>query len=936
MKKIICIGICIFALISSVAFCDARISAANFENRTIIIGTHAIHLDGINEEIVKKAQASMTYKDGDEIKEQNNIYFKSDLASGTWFDITSATSIENVISSKDKIVDNSVIDALYLTHYTNAKGATIEFSTGKLVAVDDINDLSDPKNMMDELLGVDTQRDVVSGNRKMDYDMDDDAEDDLKSALRKEYNLLNDVFDQLEGAALDTLKHKMDIFTQYINYLKNDIKAADEAVQVAVSIKSQLQTEYDIDCYNMERARVETIAGKMNPNTAKDSINALWEAVNKIEKKVGELEGELGGDSAGTVLYELKQDYIDDIYQMVIGKQSDKTLPILAKILSVDRIYADKLIDIPSELSVLGEGRDIVMARIQTTAAQTDTKAYKDAKSSGATALVLKSVMEADIATLKGLVDDAVSIKDYTVKRLDSDGEKSQALKVVLDGLTKADGYLKANDDYYYDYNKVLMDAIQALEDELAAMNANQDPEIQAKKSELEELKDTMKNLKEDYLQAVDDGDLDMVDAIESALDALEEDINALQGNMSDDYKALMDQSLSEEGLSDDGKATLMGLSSMMSALDQARIDDLKGAFDGLVSAIGREDVFSLEEATDAYDAAKDKVSDLLSDTYLADLDAQVDDAFKGKYKALIAQGRYQTASLLMDAIGDVVDTEAVTAGMDKGGTAALDKLLAQSASYGQVLAGVTDAKAALEALSNMDGSDLGTDGGGSGTDDDANQATKLALYQEKLNLYQNLEKQRLIIDILLRRQLLSSDNYRGDVKLEAEKAAFIKQLRQLDGQKYAQDDLKVIETREQAFSADIKESMVSALQVIVETYNVPLFNPVLERDGVYYVPTRTLFEAFGGRVDWYQDQQMAVIDYEGQHIELYTGTKNILVNDIAKTIDNLVYLVEDKTYVPMDFIETYYRQFYIMDDEVFIMYSAETGARVENILGGE
>jgi hypothetical protein len=927
MKKIVIILIGLAVLVSGTSFSDARISAAAFDNRTIIIGTHAISLDGINGEIVKKAQASMAFKEGEAIKEQKNIYYKSDLSKGTWFDITSSTSIQNVIESGDNVVTNDLIDGLKLTHYTNAKGATIEFSTGNTVAVHQINDKSNPQNMLNELTAVSTQVDVVNGERKADYDLDDDEEDALKSDLSNQYMLLNDAFDPLSDPDLEGLKHEMDVFEKEISYLKNDLNAPDEAIEAVVSIKAKLQTAYDIKCYELEKARLEKLAGKMNPSKAKESIDALWAGVNKINTTLDSLKGDLGGDAAGTILYDLQREYADDVYQKIINDQPDQVLESLNKVLSVDRIYATKIVDIPLELAVLGEGQVRASQAISKIASQTDTEAYTSAKGNGATALVLKNIMDGDIDLLTGLLEEAVAIKDFTSIRLQSDGERAQVTKTLLDNLKAADKALNVDGDYYYDYHKLLSDRIQSLESELATTNANQDPAIQGKQSELAELKETMKQLKEDYLEAVDQGDLDLVDAIEGAIDALEEDINALQAGTTEAYKALMDKSLTDGGLSDEDQATMAGLAGLISPLDQDKVEDVKNAFDGLASAIGREDVFGLKACVDAYKSAKESASDLLSPAYFEDLDAKVDESFKGKYKALIAQGRYQTASLLMDGLSSAVDTEAVTAGMDKGGASALNKLLTQSEDYKTILSKVDSAKTEAQLAKSMTETQNMTE---------ASKKQSLQAYEASLDQYQSSEKQRLIIEILLRRTLLSNERYRGDVSLEKEKAAYIQQLRSLDGQKYSKEDLVVIEAKEDQFVKEEDETIISALQVIVETYNVPLFNPVLEREGVYFIPTRTLSEAFGGRVQWLQESQMAIIDYMGQHMELYTGTKNIRVNDIPKTLENPILLIEEKTYVPMDFIETYYKQLYLLDDQVFIVFSSQAQDQVERILGGD
>ena len=67
-----------------------RIKAGEIENSTLAIGTHLIHLSALTDSLYEIANTSA------EESGQGQIYYKSELGEGAWFDITSATSLLDI------------------------------------------------------------------------------------------------------------------------------------------------------------------------------------------------------------------------------------------------------------------------------------------------------------------------------------------------------------------------------------------------------------------------------------------------------------------------------------------------------------------------------------------------------------------------------------------------------------------------------------------------------------------------------------------------------------------------------------------------------------------------------------------------------------------------------------------------------------------------
>lgn len=190
-------------------------------NSMIFIGTHLIYLDAATEELWQMALDSQNPSN------QYNIYYKSELGDGQWFDITDAGSI-NDISTEGELVDEEQLADLYVTHYTFIDGITKDAKTGDTINIFDDPDPYDLYNLK-ELDSIRTQYDMIdqkesltdSDEHNIKWTLDLLWQADLQNAatkkcdkqlksLNKLYKSLLQEDDQDQAAIVYTLMSKVD------------------------------------------------------------------------------------------------------------------------------------------------------------------------------------------------------------------------------------------------------------------------------------------------------------------------------------------------------------------------------------------------------------------------------------------------------------------------------------------------------------------------------------------------------------------------------------------------------------------------------------------------------------------------------------------------------------------------------------------------------
>ena len=179
-----------------------HIDPDEIEDSTLAIGSHLIHLSALTDTIYELANDSAGESG------QSEIYYKSELADGTWFDITSASTLADITTGGSP-VDKEVIAALFFTHHTKSDGVTYDLRTGQPVDPRDIRDPYDLESM-EELFPLknqldlleETQSESAAGQEKIDglhqffstqvVNEETQARDRELEALRAYYDVLKD------------------------------------------------------------------------------------------------------------------------------------------------------------------------------------------------------------------------------------------------------------------------------------------------------------------------------------------------------------------------------------------------------------------------------------------------------------------------------------------------------------------------------------------------------------------------------------------------------------------------------------------------------------------------------------------------------------------------------------------------------------------------
>lgn len=303
----------------------------------LIVGTHIMYLGAVTDELYATATESAK-KVG-----MYEIYYKSELADGSWYEISGAEGLAD-ISTSGKTVTADVIENLNLQYYTKEDGITYDLRTGGAVNVFDIDnpyDLSSNSDMEDI---------------KTQYDMLNDKEEKTKS---DEYyiGLIDDFFsEELDNSETKELDDKLDsLWRVYQN-------ADDDMREQLMSVMGELDDQRrSIVGNQLLSGMLDELLDKVGLSASSDSElvmnNQLYEAVgnaiNEVAQTTAECESNLpSGDSGFTqVQEELKE-------KLIAAAQSgnaDECKNICSGIKALTNIQSGISGDSAAELEILNE-----------------------------------------------------------------------------------------------------------------------------------------------------------------------------------------------------------------------------------------------------------------------------------------------------------------------------------------------------------------------------------------------------------------------------------------------------------------------------------------------------------------------------------------------------------------------------------------------------
>lgn len=220
-----------------------HIQAESIENSTLIIGTHLIHISALNDELYSIAEKSAEHSG------QNEIYYKSELADGKWYNISSASSLSDITEEGEQVSDEK-IEQLPLTHQTKSDGITYDLKKNIAVCLYDIVDPYELENL-EELEPLCSQYELMKEREK-------------NTELQTSNGKLVEKFLELDVTTAQTKVYdtQLEALQKYYASMKKD-DAAKENISAVLKVM-----------------------GKVDASRRKESLQAVKKALDELEKNI--------------------------------------------------------------------------------------------------------------------------------------------------------------------------------------------------------------------------------------------------------------------------------------------------------------------------------------------------------------------------------------------------------------------------------------------------------------------------------------------------------------------------------------------------------------------------------------------------------------------------------------------------------------------------
>lgn len=528
-----------------------HIKPSEIENATLIIGTHLIYLHSMNEGIYGIAVQSAADSG------QDKRYYKSELAGGSWMDITYAESVSD-ISAGGTAADEHEIERLYLTHHTKSDGITYDLQTNQPVCVYDIVNVYDLENLpeLEALkLHYNKMREYHISSKNIDLvrqflTLRFEIEADLESGEEEKYKEQLEALQQYyKGMSVDDAdskieKHKQQF--QMIEEYERELGALQkyyEELSVNHADSKYLETTLFVmeKVSNARKVQVFTIAG--------DALEALRDGVTKEADGSDQIDDELLA-SMEESRYALEESMAEAEANMLSEKDgvvSEKEYELCMLLLSyaekddyaacdkqnlqlqyLGNINDGRIVNAAGELELLEELTDSADVRYGVELSKGMRPEYRMLVSQRASHAAWENRMNADVAgataargelefLIQGIIDRRESIGALS-------GEETQ--KYILQKIQEAAKFKAVikQDDYAGKYQDSVTEYVQWLNSLLSGIKP-----VGSSQGGEQTLYEQKADLQEQKLKALDLLDLDTAKRIDAQIADVDEKIGALE-----------------------------------------------------------------------------------------------------------------------------------------------------------------------------------------------------------------------------------------------------------------------------------------------------------------------------------------------------------------------------------------------------------------------
>lgn len=575
------------AALGILTYSESRPAADEINDASLIIGTYLIDFEALNEE--NQALAEKNAED----KNQPRVFYKSDLNSGVWYDITDAENVNDILLTNSRIVDSKTIDGLELTLYFKADGTVVDLATGNVVSVQNVDSSVDPAQI-DACSSIVQQLEIANSlvESTADYDEDNDQEAHQHSVYLAEQEALTAILAPVSDDETTQLSGKLNALDPVLN-------AADGAAAESVAaLKVKLRAQLDKHCCEVVNARIEEQITKLSSPDKSDHadlISALSDVQSALLEDIATLDSSAG---TGTGTAADKQSELEEKLVAAAesgdsaeaAAQADK-LAVLDALVNGSSVEADKAAEMAEEL--YQSAMDSI-SELSASVNNGTNDFFTDG--SGVTSEDVKTAFTAAIKDAENFARDSAmyaagnaSSPEYSSLAAD----KLDKLGKLLEQLPAGSGGLAG------EIAEIAADSASDILEKAAAETALADSSIAAEKSRLDELQKQIDGKYDEYIDALSSGSSDLADQKKSELDALTEELAQEQ----DSAAAMIDGKYGE--LFDAKNALSADQSGDQSAAEKARTAQAEK--DALKSLISSTDAGLLDQFDDSLAAFEEQ-----------------------------------------------------------------------------------------------------------------------------------------------------------------------------------------------------------------------------------------------------------------------------------------------------------------------------------------
>ncbi len=585
------------------------------EDSVLFIGTYLIHSQSLTDELYEKAMESATDTN------QMNVYYKSELAGGAWFDITDAAGLSD-ISDQGTMVEAQELAPLWVTCYTGADGITRDARSDGAVSIFDTPDPYDLYNLP-ELEPI-----------RLQYD--NQFSSDSTGVDKYYYDILREFFElELQNDVTDLCDQQLaGLQGCYESLQASDRKELAEIVSNLMSrIDARRRAEIFSQLSQIEEDELTKLKNKCSGDGYKksdysgqqfvenmDVSDAVGVAMQSCQESYIEHSGRML-EQGDTVLKNAEYEKSMQVTDMGIGGWSGQMEGLLLELQDLYHIQDDVMADTDRELALLeNELLSAAENKYRRLLSQGAGGAYQAAVANGVSQAARNQVLDDQ----KSVVNGAKSEFQYLIQAKVKRQPAADASAYIYERIEQAEGFYgqAAEDDFRGKARETVDDHILWLQN-LAKSISGEDESLQ---SELEKLESRKEELLAEQADALDDNNLSGARKYEALIAQVDEQIGAKEQELN---RVL--SSASSTSAQKAQAANQAGDNTVLNNISQMKNDALSMIADS--NAEGNDSFGNMLDglaslgAESALAEIKDKLADSGSSRLLRDVDEAIADS---------------------------------------------------------------------------------------------------------------------------------------------------------------------------------------------------------------------------------------------------------------------------------------------------------------------